>query len=220
MLELLVGICVVAILVAIIIPSMAKVREGAMASTCMGNLRQIGAAVYLYVNDNNGYLPGPTNSPQMMWDEKLLESGAISDLKITRNGCPKSKNLMFGSYGYNYLQLGGFDFPAGKLSSVTIPRDTIMIADSHLYGSPTPMSSYQQYNLVYWDESFWSGQYKPVGHNGGVNILWVDGHVSWLKTSEVLKDPTPPGDPNHGAYNYYFRRNKAMDWPYNAVAPW
>ncbi len=55
--ELLVVIGIVAVLLAILLPTLSRVRQAGNAVTCAANLRQIGQAVLLYVQDNRGFLP-------------------------------------------------------------------------------------------------------------------------------------------------------------------
>src|SRR6266403_2860183 len=60
MLELLIVIAVIAILATIAFPAFIAVQEHAKATKDMNNLRQIGIATQLYMNDNDGTLPGST----------------------------------------------------------------------------------------------------------------------------------------------------------------
>ena len=55
--ELLVVIGVVAVLFALLLPVIARVRRHAQATTCVTNLRQLGHAMVLYAQQNHGHLP-------------------------------------------------------------------------------------------------------------------------------------------------------------------
>jgi prepilin-type N-terminal cleavage/methylation domain-containing protein len=55
--ELLVVIGIIALLIAILMPSLGKARENAIRTACASNLRQVHAAVVMYANDNRGWLP-------------------------------------------------------------------------------------------------------------------------------------------------------------------
>jgi prepilin-type N-terminal cleavage/methylation domain-containing protein len=57
LIELLVVIAIIAILAAILFPVFAKARERAKQTTCTSNLNQIGKALTLYCDDNDGYFP-------------------------------------------------------------------------------------------------------------------------------------------------------------------
>ncbi|CAM2948956.1 type II secretion system protein [Rariglobus hedericola] len=57
LIELLTVIAIIGVLAAVIIGSVSKVRDAARRSTCVSNLRQLGAAFPLYAADNNGFYP-------------------------------------------------------------------------------------------------------------------------------------------------------------------
>jgi prepilin-type N-terminal cleavage/methylation domain-containing protein/prepilin-type processing-associated H-X9-DG protein len=63
LIELLVVIAIIAILAAIIFPVFAQAREKARQASCISNMRQIGSAMLMYLNDNDGVLPDPR------WDD-------------------------------------------------------------------------------------------------------------------------------------------------------
>lgn len=61
--ELLVVIGIIALLISILLPSLNRARETANRVKCGSNLRQIGQALMLYANENNGAFPrGPYTS--------------------------------------------------------------------------------------------------------------------------------------------------------------
>ena len=55
--ELLVVIGIIALLIAILLPSLKKARESSIRTACASNLRQIHGAVVMYANANRGWLP-------------------------------------------------------------------------------------------------------------------------------------------------------------------
>ncbi len=55
--ELLVVIGIISILIAMLLPALNKARQAAKATACLSNLHQIGLAVRMYANDNNGWIP-------------------------------------------------------------------------------------------------------------------------------------------------------------------
>ena len=57
--ELLVVIGIVAVLLALLLPAVARARQSAMRSACMSNLRQIGAGLIAYATDHKGWFPAP-----------------------------------------------------------------------------------------------------------------------------------------------------------------
>jgi prepilin-type N-terminal cleavage/methylation domain-containing protein/prepilin-type processing-associated H-X9-DG protein len=55
--ELLVVIGVIALLIALLLPALNKAKRAANTLVCLGNLRQIGQATFMYANEFKGWLP-------------------------------------------------------------------------------------------------------------------------------------------------------------------
>src|SRR5437660_12242245 len=65
LIELLVVIAVIAILAAILFPVFAQARESARKATCQSNLKQIGLAFQLYLQDHDETFPN--TGDQRLW---------------------------------------------------------------------------------------------------------------------------------------------------------
>ena len=75
--ELLVVIGIIAVLLALLLPALARAREAGNRTTCLSNLRQIGLGLFTYANENQQWLPpaintvynyaDPTSTPPTMW---------------------------------------------------------------------------------------------------------------------------------------------------------
>jgi prepilin-type N-terminal cleavage/methylation domain-containing protein len=65
LIEVLVVVAIIALLVAILLPSLRQVRAQANATVCLSNLKQLGTAMVFYGSDHNNYLP-PLRSPHII----------------------------------------------------------------------------------------------------------------------------------------------------------
>jgi len=73
LMELLVVITIIAVLLAMLMPAIKMIREAAQSAKCQSNLKMCGAGLFVWANDNDGYLPwGELKSPD--WKAALLDT--------------------------------------------------------------------------------------------------------------------------------------------------
>ena len=185
LIELLVVITIIGIIVALLVPALGKARENARRAFCANNLRQIGIAIHMYIDEHDFKLPPPASSNGRLW-YKLLEPYLDNDREIFN--CPSYKyadyHLRYMSYGYNFLATGidvidpHEDYTYRRdINTIKNPSYLIMVADS----GPNRWQDPKESN-VFIERMRAGGRWDfPVGdrHSGGANVLFFDGHISW-----------------------------------------
>jgi prepilin-type N-terminal cleavage/methylation domain-containing protein/prepilin-type processing-associated H-X9-DG protein len=85
--ELLVVIGIIAVLISILLPSLSRARESANQTKCLSNLRQLGLAFVMYLNENKGAFPYtgrydiPKNEDFLWWQEQPFGARVQTDIK-------------------------------------------------------------------------------------------------------------------------------------------
>src|SRR5438094_5562648 len=72
LIELLVVIAIIAILAALLLPALNAAKAKAQRAQCASNLRQLGIALLLYLDDNRGLYPTYTPGSNFPWPGQSL----------------------------------------------------------------------------------------------------------------------------------------------------
>ena len=189
LIELLVVIAIIAILAAILFPVFAKAREKARQTSCLNNCKQWGLAAVQYAQDYDeilaaNYIAYPGASPAYnLWYNTLQPY--IKNTQVGR--CPSSNgpayNGNWGGTDYGYNSNLCPDNVGCAMATVAYPAETLVIADTDWTRSTTDYAGSNSWNLLY---SFHQSRFIPQRHNGGVNMVFADGHA---KFHTITLDP-------------------------------
>ncbi|MDP3790418.1 MAG: DUF1559 domain-containing protein [Candidatus Omnitrophota bacterium] len=179
LLELLVVLVIIGILAALLIPALGKAREGARRVACANNLRQIGIAVHMYLDDHDGFFPlaaeeNFTSIFPYLDDDKVWHCPSWPESR--RYGGGDYLPYGFNADGLNTWVSGRGWEEAKNISSVRSVSNCIMAADISPEASWTAI--FRDSNSVY---------YPSTRHSGGANVLFVDGHVGWYLQSFLIE---------------------------------
>ena len=210
--ELLVVISIIALLIAILLPSLRRAREAAQSTVCRVNLHSLGTASHMYLNDNSDtYIPwSVVNDPVVLTNNVnwvryfLLNQYATpqSSLcpgfdneyteEILRLDMPNRYYAYYQGtdYGYNYKNIGGslhytgdnWSAPA-KAGQIARLGETIFAVDAiHMNNTVT---SGKRIGSALVDDSYIYLQYPAHSRHSNktrINVAWCDGHVTSLRS--------------------------------------
>jgi len=202
LIELLVVIAIIAILAAILFPVFARAREKARQASCSSNQKQAGLAFLMYAADYDERAVGANigvnglNGWSRMWAQSFLVP-YIKNRQLWE--CPSYGNIANpggcedrtrGGIGYNWSwtpiegpggDVGWLSFK--KLGRLERPADFICFIDATCMGG-TP---YNNGDYIAWQQGAWPSGWR---HNEGANVTFVDGHVKWMKPTNILQNQT------------------------------
>jgi prepilin-type N-terminal cleavage/methylation domain-containing protein/prepilin-type processing-associated H-X9-DG protein len=208
LIELLVVIAIIAILAAMLLPTLSRAKESGKRIACLNNLRQLGIASTLYVNDSQGFYPPRSDTdrwPDMLYDNYgkslnlLLCPSETTNTPATNSGSP-SNNVAdaaprsyfingWNDYFYDTLSAGDFSsymsgtYPNGlKESVIKYPSDTIILGEK-----ASDQGDFYMDLLENGGNDF-SGILDQERHDGnsGSNYAFCDGSASFLKNHTAL----------------------------------
>jgi prepilin-type N-terminal cleavage/methylation domain-containing protein/prepilin-type processing-associated H-X9-DG protein len=209
LIELLVVIAIIAILAAILFPVFAQAREKARAISCLSNMKQIGMAEQMYVQDYdertffraNATAPTPWRSPAIIPDANLRAQASWWNLLLPyiKNNqiftCPsdagptlsKDFNLNL-TLKRSYMALSTAESLA--LAQVDFPVETMVITEKW-------DKDYTGVRTDSWIEPF-NGDFSMDSHvpdrtftaanrhSGRLNATFLDGHAKSLSPGQIL----------------------------------
>ena len=202
LIELLVVIAIIAILAALLLPSLSRAKAAGQSAACKSNLHQLGVALKIYTDEFQKYpvcaaFTSGRGQVASMWDSTLLpylgNNRGVFDCPANKNAPRWTNNpavpLRNSSYGYNMAGSGRYPTPTNSLgldggsqgvsrylpeSQVRMPSDMIEVVDCQPKkgGEDNDLDDLFPINLL--------AELAPR-HNNGENAVFCDGHVEYAK---------------------------------------
>jgi prepilin-type processing-associated H-X9-DG protein len=208
LIELLVVIGLIAVLIALAIPAVRRVRQQAARTECAAHLAEIGKAFQLYAADNGGYVPrfglypGERSPDWPIWIVALARSLGAPKL-MEWEDIPRVRALQCPSHPTERIPSGyvlnAFAFetlpswdpsPPVPLSKVRRSASVVWVLEAadtfgiSVYGGLDGIY-FETYHVVRYPEAI--GQRirydRHVGRTS--NILYADGHVATLPSGSI-----------------------------------
>lgn len=215
--ELLVVISIIAMLLAILVPSLARARKYAKKVICLSNMRQMGLVLITYLNDSDNHLPPSSchlSDPKKYW-LYILNKYSKSPLLYR---CPSDKTKVFvnwsrplteqpadarwSSFALNalldpdcYLYNGIYN----RVIHIKHPEKCIYISEC-----PESWTNFDHLHPDLWESpDYAKGFVAWDRHTGTSNYVFTDGHAENLKFEKTWDYPT---------INYWLP-DSAPGWP-------
>ncbi len=213
LIELLVVIAIIAILAAMLLPSLNTARNKAKQINCMSNLKQVGTAVTMYQGDFSAWMPvaATTGGLSVQWkyelceymglkippsywdlliDQKFGKGGKFSCAGFVRspNADNDSQPGKYGGLAWN-RHMGYCDnsswIPRQRSTKMRNPSDNVLCGDTI---DTVPGASASDYlYMLQPNTSAAPDNSVSRRHTKGLNVLWADGHADWRQQIEMFQ---------------------------------
>lgn len=212
--ELLVVIGIIALLIAILVPTLNKAREASQRVTCGSNLRQLGVMFQLYANGFKDYAPlgyiKNGGALQKNWNylayynrngiARTTLMGWLVDANLIKDGkaffCPAEK---YEQWVYNGTEIlpnpwpfdpaSGNETKFGYGTRPVVAWETLALPNAPKFTDSNDKPSYmakwsKQKNLAVLTEILVNKHCLDTRHRTGVNVLYGNGAVKWVPKSQ------------------------------------
>ena len=218
LIELLVVIAIIAVLASMLLPALARSKKTAQRVSCASQVRQLGLANMLYVDEHDQRFPSHTGGPVLSYygwagkkgteyleEQRFINPYVTVDRRVTQKDndgvfrvfhCPSDKGAtkgrwaadrkpsLFDTFGNSYFYNSGGNENGekglhGKRTAQILTPSMVVLATDYpfgMFGWPTEAlgAKGQPFQNAFWHHE------KQLGWG---NVVFVDGHVSYLQAT-------------------------------------
>ncbi len=169
LIELLVVIAIIAILAAILFPVFARAREKARQTSCLNNMKQLGLAANMYLQDYDERFVRYRYPDPYFWPHKIYPYINNDQIFICPSR-PEQGGFKGGGWGYGI----NYHHACGKpLAKMPLPAEMFAFVENQ--NQLASCSAPHGFGPTY------TPHLNPLPHNDGVNCTFIDGHAKWTK---------------------------------------
>jgi prepilin-type N-terminal cleavage/methylation domain-containing protein len=186
--ELLVVMAIIAILAAMLLPTLARAREKARILQCVSNLHQVGIAMRAYVEDNTSRYP---TVPNRSWQSYRLGGGDPDPTAHNLFGLEWATNRLLWQYTKS-RQL--YQCPADR------GMDSYSFSKSNAYAG---VGTSYKYNEFPWCPTRKTNKDPKFGIAGKPEN-WIHDPARYILVHESPATPSPPNNAPSGQWQFFF----------------
>lgn len=226
--ELLVVIAIIALLAALVLPSLRRAQNKARAAACINNLRQIALAMTMYAGDNTGYVPGASFSNARDYDWNAKRQTIYTGTGMLHNQGYLKGPTVYYCPGRMSGERNTARFSGGGISAWTTPSviDNITYIETSFYVATANISTNDNLNYGPWHRLGVTDSTKPMafdfpfqntipptwtwtpwgasrhGHGPGYNFAFFDGSARFVQD-------------NANTLETVYNTTQVIPWAYN-----
>jgi prepilin-type N-terminal cleavage/methylation domain-containing protein len=182
LIELLVVIAIIAILAALLLPSLGRAKKQAKGIDCVNNLKQLGLGLRMWADDNSGKFPwavdftagGSKDSPEWVDHFRVCSNELVTPKILV---CPLEKDKQKAADWTMLTGLENVSYFAGLSAEETKPQ-SLLTGDGNIIGGGGGLEPHWNTTLGSSIDATWDG--KVHGERG--HITRADGSVQKLNT--------------------------------------